>query len=647
MIVETNPQYLQAPLTLWMRMESPAGERGWWVFDRPVELCRVERPEQLPAALAWAGEALEAGEWVAGWLSYESAPGCDAAYQTRPAAGRALAELGRFTQRRFEQELPGESGEATTAAPRLDWKPALDAGAYHAAIEQIRAAIAAGETYQVNYTFPLEAPYEGSPLAWFRALEAAAAVPHSAWVAGEDYAWLSLSPELFFAQEDESLVTRPMKGTAPRGRWFAEDEAQGRALAACPKNRAENVMIVDLLRNDLGRVARPGTVEAGPLFTPERYPTLWQLTSTVRAKTDATPPEVLAALFPCGSITGAPKVQTMRRIAEWEIAPRGIYTGSIGWMGPDRQAHWNVAIRTLALEGAWSGAPGLTAPGEYFKGRAVYGVGSGVTWGSDPAGEYEECQQKAAVLGESRPHDLQLLETMRWERGGVSGSDAKTLLAGIRLWHRHRERLMQSAAYWGFTCDMYRIERCLSDALGNLPSHAPDQRLRLTIARDGEPTLTMTALDMATSACWDFPAATEQRDRMAVYPAVLSKVAVDSASPYLYHKTTHRACYEQAQAAVGAQVQPLLRNERGELSEFSIGNLAVTLEGEHYTPPLASGVLPGTLRGELIDSSQLQERVLIADDLGQAQAIWLLNSVRGICRIRLDRRSPLPSQDDA
>ena len=328
--------------------------------------------------------ALREGLWAAGFLCYEAAPGldCSLTVKSPDAQGPPLVWFGLYGSPEPLTALPEEL--CTGAYELTDWEAGLSREAYGRAVERIRAYIAAGQTYQVNFTYPLTAAFTGNPYALFLDLHQAQGASHEALVDTGRYAVLSASPELFFAQCGENLVTRPMKGTAARGRNLQEDKLQAAHLAASGKDRAENVMIVDLLRNDLGRVACQGGVSVSRLFEIERYRTVWQMTSTVRAVTDKGPVEVLRALFPCGSVTGAPKVRTMEIIAELENSPRGVYTGAVGWMGPQRKACFNVAIRTVTLD--------------LERGRASYGVGGGITWSSDTELEWQETRIKARLL---------------------------------------------------------------------------------------------------------------------------------------------------------------------------------------------------------------------------------------------------------
>ena len=364
---------------------------------------RARRLAGLCAAIearsaAEVGPALEAidaqrrrGRWIALLLDYELGewllpetvrPAPDGPWTPPRDDGRA--RLRAYAFERAESVAPWAPQPGDEAAAAQPPRPRMDEAGYAARIDTVRRLIEAGKLYQLNYTQPLDVRADGSPAALYRRIASRHPVAHAAYIEDGARAILSFSPELFVARQGSRLVTRPMKGTAPRHADPAEDERLGRELLASSKNRAENLMIVDLLRNDLGRLAEPGSVRVDALFTLERYPTVWTMTSTVSAEAPrATLEQVLRALFPCGSITGAPKVAAMRRIRQLEIAPRGLYCGSIGWLAPDGDFSLNVAIRTLVLEAG---------------GHGVYGVGGGIVLDSDPAQEWQECRWKARIL---------------------------------------------------------------------------------------------------------------------------------------------------------------------------------------------------------------------------------------------------------
>ena len=411
----------------------------------------------------------------------------------------------------------------------------------------------------------------------------------SAYLDTGRFALCSASPELFFTLDGQTITGRPMKGTLKRGRTNTEDAARAAWLQADPKNRAENVMIVDMIRNDLGRIAETGSVHVPELFSAERYPTLWQMTSTVRAQTRAPLSEIFTALFPCASITGAPKVSTMGIIRALETTPRRIYTGSIGFLAPGRQAHFNVAIRTLLVDRAQA--------------SAEYGLGGGIVWDSTASGEYEEALLKAQILTRPAP-SFDLFTTLCW-----------TPSEGCFLRERHIRRLADSAFYFGFNLDVAALEAYLDQLT---ESFSEPMRVRITLTRHG--TLAHQAVPLPEKS------ATPLRVSLAPAP-------VNSEEVFLFHKTTRREMYPPP--APGTD-ESLLYNQRGELTEFTIGNLIAELDNQLVTPPLDCGLLPGTMRAELLESGQIREKIIRIEDLPRCTQLWLVNAVRGWVRVQLD-----------
>jgi para-aminobenzoate synthetase/4-amino-4-deoxychorismate lyase len=429
----------------------------------------------------------------------------------------------------------------------------------------------------------------GDLQALYAALASAERVPYAALIETDEWAVLSLSPELFFRREGDRLTTQPMKGTAPRGRWVAEDQARADGLRASEKNRAENVMIVDLCRNDMSRVCDIGTVAATSMFEVVRYPTVWQMVSTVEGRLDPAVGlhDIFRALFPAGSITGAPKSSSMRLIADLEHAPRGVYCGAIGYASPDGCATFNVAIRTMTVHRP--------------TGRAEYGVGGGITWDSTAADEHAEAMQKAACL-EVRP-PFSLIETLRCEHGVCVRLDA------------HLRRMRESADYFGFPFDEGTVRAAISPS-----PHLPISsfRVRLTLDSAGTAVVAHEPLDP-----------TPETPTFA-----LARTPVDSSSRWLFHKTTRREVYDHHKAAHPDVWEVLLWNERHELTEFTRGNVVLELDGRMLTPSRRCGLLGGVFRQELLDSGQVAEAVITVSDLGRASRVWFVNSLREWVEVR-------------
>lgn len=550
----------------------------------------------MPLLEEVAARARRDGFYAAGFVSYEAAPGFDPALAVNEAGSFPLVWFGLYTEpQAVEVARRGEDCDEAT----LDWRPSISQDRYRSAIGRIKEHIAAGRTYQVNYSLRLRAQFKRDPWAYFLQLVRVQEPPYGAYVDCGRYAICCASPELFFRLEGGRLTSRPMKGTAPRGLAWEEDRAQAEWLQQSEKNRAENVMIVDMIRNDMGRVARVGSVAVPALFTVEKYPTLWQMTSTVTARTEAALPQVMQAMFPCASITGAPKRSTMEIIAGLEAQARRIYTGSIGYLTPEGTAQFNVAIRTVLVDRQ--------------REQAEYGVGGGVVWDSTDEGEWEECATKARILTAKRP-SFRLLETMLWTRE-----------EGYALLSRHLERLSRSAEYFDFALDVDGVCRALQDAVADFGGEA--YRLRLLLARGGSITVQAKPISRA-----------ERTWRVCLAPG-----HVDSGDPFLYHKTTNRQVYDAMLAACPDFDDVILWNERGEITESCLANVVVELDGERVTPPVSSGLLAGTYRAQLLDEGAVRERVLTRQDLARASGLWLVNSVRGEAAAVLEERELAPS----
>jgi para-aminobenzoate synthetase/4-amino-4-deoxychorismate lyase len=550
-------------------------------FTEPVEEHIAYSSDQVLKALQAAEDASARGCWSVVVVAYEAASAFDAVLTTYPPAQFPLAWVGVFNQPDSSSILnPPQDFQASL------WKPQIARAEYLKAVEQARDYIAAGHTYQANLTFPLTCEFNGDPWSWYRALGTAQRAGYCAYLDLGRYRILSLSPELFFERRENRLITRPMKGTMRRGRWLEEDEACAQILAASEKNRAENLMIVDLLRNDLGRIAIPGSVQAPSLFDVEKYETLWQMTSTVTAecRPEMSLTDLFQALFPCGSITGAPKVRTMQILRELERFPRQIYTGAIGVVRPGGDCIFNVAIRTILLD--------------LQTGQATFGVGGGVTHDSTPEGEYDECLLKASFLGSRRP-DFQLFETLLLDDGQYF------------LLDRHLARLRSSARYFGFPWDEPKAQIALDCVREGCGPGA--WRVRLLATKDGLIHVDPRRLQ------------SEDGGRRRVG---FSTDPIDAKDPLLFHKTTHRSAYEQALNSRPGCDDVILWNERGEVTESSMANLVLLKDGVAWTPARSSGLLAGTFRDELLAQGQIQERIIHRDELRTADSIYLINSVR-------------------
>ena len=584
--------------------------RGQWLsFRQPVQVLSAYAIADVLPALREAESLVDGrGLYAAGFIGYEAAPAFDPSFQVRPApADFPLLWFGLYSQPEVVAPPVPPAGAVPLGG---EWTPSVSRAEYAAAIDCVQSHIAHGDTYQVNYTFRLRRAFDGDPLALFAALAQAQQAAYAAYVDQGRYALCSASPELFFARDGRQVTARPMKGTAPRGRWSAEDRAQAAWLRGSQKNRAENVMIVDMLRNDLGRVAQTGSVRVPRLFEVERYPTVWQMTSTIEAQTDVSTTDLMAALFPCASITGAPKTRTTHLIAELERDPRRSYTGCIGFLAPGRQAQFNVAIRTVLVDRA--------------AGQAEYGVGGGIVWDSNAADEYEECRHKARVLSEARPA-FELFETLRW-----SPPTAAAHSGGYWLLGQHLRRLERSADYFGFALrpgePRARLEALAATLSGG------QFRVRLELAADGRVSV---AAQPFVGAGAQTLAALVAGPEDAALKLQLAPAPVDPTQRWLYHKTTRRQLYEAARAACSSADDVLLWNERGEATETTIGNIVARVAGRLVTPPLSCGLLPGTLRAWLLDQGEIVEQVIRLHQLAAGCELYRINALRGWQRAEL------------
>ena len=566
-------------------------DASWLRFVRPSRVVQAADVASVGHTIAAVEQLTSASPvWAVGFVTYEAG----AAYGLRvhdphdlPLAWFAIFNGDPERLEDLSQWRPDASANSASLGPMA---PTVSREAFQGAFSRIKEHIAAGDTYQANYTFRLEGRFSGDSRDLFANLVRSQRGRYSAFIRTGPLVICSASPELFFRRERHRLTARPMKGTAPRGRTLAEDRRLRDRLQSSSKERAENVMIVDMMRNDIGRVAAVGTVSVPELFTVERYPTVWQMTSQVAAQTDATLDRVFAALHPSASVTGAPKVRTLEILAELEPEPRGIYTGAVGYVAPGGDAQFNVAIRTAVVDEVQE--------------RVSFGVGSGIVWDSSADAEYDECLLKGAVLRRSMP-GFELLETLRW-------SPAE----GFYLLDRHLNRMRDSAEYFEFDYDERAIREVLAGAVAGalVPSTAlvaGPLRVRLCISSSGTPNVQCTPLLVP---------AVPVRLRLAAHP-------VSRDDLFLFHKTTNRAVYERARKDDADDV--CLWNDDGEVTESTTANIVVEISGVRVTPPVSCGLLAGTFRAELLDGGEITERVVRVEELSSASRIWLVNSVQG------------------
>ncbi len=551
-------------------------------FRNPVDVISVRSVEEVYPALREIQRLVNQGYFAAGYLSYEAAPAFDPAYMVLPKHKMPLLWFGIFTEPDNGADLIFENN--FTIAP---WASDTSWDKYVDSIHKIKEAISRGDTYQVNYTMRLRSYFEGDDLGYYHHLRTIQPTDYSAYLNIGRFRIVSMSPELFFTMDKKSIRTRPMKGTVHRGRWLEEDEKLASWLSKSEKNRAENVMIVDLLRNDLSRIPGVTSVQVPQLFEIESYPTVHQMTSTVTAaiREDTTFIDVLHALFPSGSITGAPKINTMRIISQLELNSREIYCGTIGIIEPNGDAMFNVAIRSVLIDRK--------------TGFAEYGVGGGITWDSTADGEYAEALTKATLLKAADvPFDL--LETLKWEHGEYI------------LLQRHLNRLASSAIFFGIPINLEVITDKLHDHAERFEEMT--RRVRLLVSQTGEVRVESTALHELSHD---------------VQTVALAKSPISKKNQFIYHKTSYRDVYQQHQDEHPTVFDTLLWNEDGQITEFTNGNIVLEIDGHQVTPSRECGLLAGTFRAELLDRGIVEEEVIIQADIKRATNVWFINSVRG------------------
>ncbi len=562
----------------------------WLEFLDPVQIHSTVNVEEITSLLHTVERRVKEEKlYAAGFLSYEAAPAFDPAFQTYPPGDFPLAWFVLFEEaREFEFPKP----YLTSELPGLNWQPTVSQSQYQQAFDDIKMYIREGDTYQVNYSFRLRSSYQGESWPLFQRMITAQGAGYGAFIETEDWAVCSASPELFFELSDGHLISKPMKGTAPRGLTLTDDRTRAEELYHSAKNRAENIMIVDMMRNDMNRIALPGTVQVTRFFDIEKYPTLWQMTSTVECRTNSGPAEVLENLFPAASITGAPKIRTMKIIHELENTPRRIYTGSIGFINPQGRAQFNVAIRTVLIDKK--------------RQTAEYGLGGGIVWGSDTQNEFDECYTKARVLLDAPPQ-FDLLETLLW-----------TPDKGYFLMENHLRRMAESAEFFSRPCEDIKLRQSLQQAAEKFTGIP--QRVRLLLRVDG----TFVVENQMLS-----PMPQPFRFGLAVAP-------VDSSDRFLYHKTTRRIVYEKARAAQPGFDDVLLWNPAGEITETTIANIICVIDGQWLTPPVSCGLLPGLYRAEMLKQGNIREAEIRVEDLNRCTKYYLINSVRGLWPVQFE-----------
>ncbi|MFC1826787.1 aminodeoxychorismate synthase component I [Thermodesulfobacteriota bacterium] len=606
-----------------------------FLFQDPVERLVCNYSDDPVDFLRRAQKYIDKGFYLAGYIAYEFGymlePSLAKSFTPRSAPDNSLdplplTDLGVFSKPQIydhlnesckENEswpkgLERESG-ATFSIDNLSLSQEREE--YLEAIHRIKSYIGSGDTYQVNYTLKLLFDFAGSIPEFYSSLRRNQSVSYGGLIKNGRSTILTFSPELFFRKSGNKIDVRPMKGTMLRGRTNAEDRDLADFLQHDIKNRSENVMIVDLLRNDLGRLSRMGGVNVQSLFDVETYETLHQMTSSIRGKVNGSLSleKMFRALFPCGSVTGAPKIRTMEIIRELEVEDRGVYTGAIGFISPEGDAVFNVPIRTVVLQGD----------------KGEMGIGSGIVWDSDPVGEWDESILKGRFLTRSVP-GFKLIETMLWHSE-----------SGYWLLDLHLNRLAESADYFFYQLDLDKIKADLNELAEGFLNNVPveNQRVRLTLSKHGEIELTSTVLPEGLFP-GNNPLAVLELDVFGdLSNAVFSGRNSDSNSPYLFHKTTLRKLYddERSRAVNKGFYEVLFVNEKGEVTEGSYTNIFMQKGGKLITPPVSCGLLPGVFRNFLLKESPeiIEEASFTRKDIEQAEAVYVGNSVRGLVRVSL------------
>ena len=555
------------------------------IFTDAIKELKTKDIEEVKPLLDELEAYQNEGYYAVGYVSYEAAPAFETKFQV--IDGPLMSEyLLYFTVHETVQTEPIPLTYDPITLPK-SWQELTTAEEYKAAIEHIHHHIRQGDTYQVNYTVQLQQNLTADPFAIYNRLVVEQNAHYNAFIQHDDVSIISISPELFFKKDGDKLTTRPMKGTTNRGLTTETDLAQARWLAQDQKNRSENMMIVDLLRNDMNRISKIGSEDVKSLCQVEQYSTVWQMTSTIETQLlpNSRLSDVFQALFPCGSITGAPKIATMEIIKKVEKQPRGVYCGAIGILVPQGPSIFNVAIRTLQMEGT----------------KAIYGVGGGITWDSNWEAEYEETKQKAAVLYRQNPK-FDLISTGRIHQGK------------LLFLEEHIKRLQESSRYFDYPFNAEKAHNQATALCQSLDLDT-DYRLKMSLKKDGELKFEHSQL---TNLSDDFCQArlVEQRHPLD--------------SPYTFFKTSYRP-----HLSIELHEQ-IYYNHEGQLLETSIGNIVLKIEDQLYTPPVHLGLLNGIYRQSLIAENKLKEKVLTVKDLKQAQAIYGCNAVRGLYELKVE-----------
>lgn len=606
-------KHTQPPFVLLENSLHP--EQGGLLFQDPHAIITAMHADEVPAAFKQIEGALEEGHHVAGYMTYELGLALEPRLKKLLQEPVPLLWFGVFKDRQMvtyddisewliNNQLFDNISETAGKADNqnMELKAAESYTAYKKKFDIVKKNISSGDIYQLNLTFKAKLKNVGNPLKLYAKMRCTQPVEYASVIVTGERTILSASPELFIENKDGWLETKPMKGTLKRGPTTDQDKALSQTLKKDEKSRAENLMIVDLMRNDFSRIANPGSVMVKDLFKVETYPSLHQMISVVRAKLNNDLPlyDQMQALFPPGSITGAPKIRAMELIDELEASPRSLYTGAIGYFAPNKDYVFNVAIRTVELDNY---------------GNGVVGIGSGLVYDSKPKDEYEECLLKMQFLTKSTP-EFSLIETLAYDPEN-----------GLLYLDEHLARIEKSANYFSYPYDGESIRQGLEQMVQHTRTWL---RLRLLLNKSGSYSITPTEM--------------EPPSQNAVWNIAIAKQPMQTNNTFLYHKTTNRNFYDSPrnsakQTAIDLGKKPIdeliFQNEHGELTEGSFTNLFIKIKGELYTPPITAGLLAGTLRQNMLEKGQVKERSLTIKDLLKAEQIYVGNSVRGLIKAQL------------
>lgn len=589
-----------------------AQNRFSYIFTNPVDIISCYKPNEIKDAFRQIKEHLNNNHYATGFFSYEMGYGFENLYKTKKSYKFPLLWLGIFKSaivfdhytNKFLNKPPSflkEIKPQLTDYKINNLKLNVNQKSYFDSIGKIKKLLKQGDTYEVNYTMKYKFDFKGSPYQLYHTLRNNQSVAYSAFIKTEDFKILSFSPELFFRKKGKNIQTKPMKGTIERGRDLKEDALNKNGLNRDEKNRAENLMIVDLLRNDLGRISEIDSVKVEDIFCVEKYETLFQMTSTIKSilKKDIGYYDLFKSLFPSGSVSGAPKIRTMQIIKKIEKEERGVYTGAIGLFKPDGKAMFNVAIRTILLEPV-----GLRGA------KGEMGIGSGIVYDSEPEQEYKECLLKANFLVGPQK-EFQLIETILWSKK-------------FFLLESHLKRLRESAKYFDFCYNENYIKKALLQVKKRFKPNF-SYRVRLLLFKNGDVSITYRC----------------QKEKSVLRQIVaISEQKTNSKDNFLYYKTTFRQLYDkeyQKYKKLG-YYDVLFRNERNEITEGAISNIFIKVKGKYWTPPISCGLLNGVYRKYFLDKKKdVQEKILTLEDIQNADEIYLTNSVRKMVKVKLDK----------